>query len=97
MNATVVYYGRVDKTPSQLAPLKGPLLGHFATRDEWITKEMVTKFEKAMDAAKKPYTSHWYQADHGFANPSSGHYDAADAKLAWNRTLAFFRQHLEGG
>jgi carboxymethylenebutenolidase len=97
VDATVVYYGRVDKTPAQLAPLRGPVLGHFATNDQWINKEMVAKFEQAMTAANKPYTSYWYQADHGFANPSSGRYDAADAKLAWDRTVAFYRRQLEGG
>jgi len=94
VDATVVYYGRVDKPAKQLARLEGPVLGHFATRDQWINREMVDGFEKAMNAAGKPYTVYWYDADHAFANPSGGRYDAEDAKLAWERTLAFYRQNL---
>ena len=94
VNATVVYYGRVDRRPDQLGSLEGPVLGHFATRDRWINREMVGAFEMAMGVAGKSYTTHWYEADHAFANPSGGRYDAEDAKLAWERTLAFFRQHL---
>ena len=94
VQATVVYYGRVDKTAADLAPLSGPVLGHFATRDGWIDDKMVGRFEKAMDAAGKTYQSHWYEADHAFANPTSARYDADDAALAWQRTLAFFKAHL---
>ncbi len=32
--------------------------------------------------------------NHAFANPTGAHYDAADAKLAWKRTLAFFKANL---
>ncbi len=31
---------------------------------------------------------------HAFANPSSGRYDEADAKLSWQRTLEFFKANL---
>ena len=95
-DATVVYYGRVGGTPERLARLKGPVLGHYATRDQWINKQMVRAFEAAMDKAGRPYASHWYEADHAFANPSSGRYDRADAQLAWTRTLEFFAANLKG-
>jgi carboxymethylenebutenolidase len=94
VDATVVYYGKVDRKEKQLARLKGPVLGHFATRDKWIDKAMVERFEAAMKAAGKPFSSHWYKADHAFANPTIARYDEADAKLAWQRTLAFFAENL---
>jgi carboxymethylenebutenolidase len=94
VDATVVYYGRVDKPADQLAKLKGPVLGHFATRDEFIDEAMVGSFEKAMAEAGKPVTVYWYEADHAFANPSGGRYDEADAALAWSRTMEFLRQTL---
>ncbi len=96
VDATVVYYGRVNKTAAELASLQGPVLGHFATQDGWINEEMVGGFTAAMDQAGKSYTVHWYEADHAFANPSGGRYDAADAKLAWERTTAFFETQLKG-
>jgi carboxymethylenebutenolidase len=97
VDATVVYYGKVDRPARQLARLQGPVLGHFAERDPWINKEMVSAFEQAMDEAGKPYTVHWYDADHGFANPTTGQYDRKDASLAWSRTLEFYRDHLSRG
>jgi carboxymethylenebutenolidase len=94
VDATVVYYGRVEKPVDQLAMLKGPVLGHFATRDEFINKAMVDGFEEGMAEAGKPVTVYWYEADHAFANPSGGRYDEADAALAWSRTLAFLRETM---
>ena len=94
VEATVVYYGNVAKTAPQLAPLKGPVLGHFATRDGWINRPMVDGFARAMRDAGKQLQAHWYDADHAFANPTSARYDEADAKLAWQRTLAFLKQHI---
>ncbi len=96
VDATVVYYGRVNRTAEDLKALKGPVLGHYATQDKWINQEMVSGFEAAMKAAGKTATSHWYEADHAFANPTSARYDEADAKLAWDRTLAFFTANLQG-
>ena len=94
VDATIVYYGRVNKTAGELSSLKGPVLGHFATQDEWINEKMVSGFESAMDAAGKSYTSYWYDAQHAFANPTSARYDAGDAALAWQRTLDFLKRHL---
>lgn len=95
VDATVIYYGRVGGLPEELKALKGPVLGHYATRDGWINQDMVGAFDKAMAEAGKANTSHWYEADHAFANPSGGRYDAEDAKLAWQRTLAFYGAHLK--
>ena len=93
-DAIVVYYGNVAKKREQLASLDAPVLGHFATRDNWINADMVSGFEGEMAAAGKSAENHWYEADHGFANPTSARYDEADAALAWQRTLAFFEAHL---
>ncbi len=94
VDATVVYYGRVNRSARDLKKLKGPVLGHFATQDQWINQEMVSGFEAAMDSVGKRYRNYWYEANHAFANPSSGRYDEDDAKLAWERTLAFFKTNL---
>ena len=94
VDATVVYYGRVNRSATDLKALKGPVLGHFATRDRWIDGKMVGGFEQAMAEAGKSVTSHWYEADHAFANPSGARYDKEDAQLAWQRTLEFFRANL---
>ncbi len=96
VDATVVYYGRVDQGAETLAALHGPVMGHFASRDGWITAKMVDGFEEAMIQAGKEagLSVHWYEADHGFANPTSARYDAEDTVLSWERTVGFFRDHL---
>ena len=96
VDATVIYYGNVTRTVSQLENLKGPVLGHFGTLDQSINKEMVEGFEKNMAAAGKAdsLTVYWYDADHAFANPTGSRYDAADAATAWQRTLDFYTANL---
>jgi Dienelactone hydrolase and related enzymes len=94
VEATVVYYGDVTVPTTQLAQLQGPVIGHFATRDQWINKAMVDGFQRAMDEAGKSLTVYWYDADHAFANPTGARYDAKDAQLAWERTQAFFHANL---
>jgi carboxymethylenebutenolidase len=94
VEATVVYYGRVTHTKEELSALQSPVLGHYATADKWIDQKMVAGFEVNMKALGKPFESHWYEAEHAFANPSSGRYDEADAKLSWQRTLEFFKANL---
>jgi len=94
VDATVIYYGRVDQPAERLARLKGPVLGHFATKDANINREMVERFEASMAEVKKPLTVYWYEADHAFANPTGARYDAEDAALAWLRTQEFLRTNL---
>ncbi len=94
VEATVIYYGRCGKSADEVASLIGPVLGHFATQDQFINQDMVSRFETSMDAAGKTYTNHWYEADHGFANPTTTRHDAEDTMLAWSRTLDFFKIHL---
>lgn len=92
--ATVVYYGRVNLPPDQLAKLKGPVLGHFARQDQFINQDVVAAFERGMKEAGKPYTVYWYEAGHAFANPTGNNYHREDAQLAWRRTLEFLHKEL---
>ena len=94
VEASVIYYGRCAKGPDEVKTIQGPVMGHFATEDKFINREMVQIFEQSMDAAGKTYTNFWYEADHAFANPTSTAHDSEDANLAWSRTLEFFQQHL---
>lgn len=95
VDAVVMYYGRVETDPAALAPLRAPLLGHFAGRDAAIPLDAVRRFEQALAAADRPAEIHVYpDADHAFANPSGGRYDAVAADEAWARTLAFLARQL---
>jgi carboxymethylenebutenolidase len=48
-----------------------------------------------LKSASVSYEMHTYPGtQHGFHNNSTPHYNEAAAKLAWERTVAFFRKHL---
>lgn len=96
VDATVIYYGDVTAQADALRTLNGPVLGHFATRDQRINQKMVSGFSHAMTQAghHANLEVHWYDADHAFANPTSSRYDEPDAALAWARSVAFLRANL---
>ena len=53
------------------------------------------EFETALKAAQVKYERFLYPGtQHGFNNDTTPRYDADAAKLAWERTLAFFVKHL---
>lgn len=93
--AAVPFYG--GQPPEEdVARIKAPLLIQYAENDERINAGW-PKYEAALKQAKVRYEAHVYPGtQHGFNNDTTPRYDAAAAKLAWQRTVAFFNQHLRG-
>ncbi len=92
--AAVPFYGNHPPV-EDAARVKAPLLIHFAAVDERINAAWPA-YEAALKAAGVRYTAHQYPGtQHGFNNDTTPRFDAAAAKLAWDRTLAFFAQHLK--
>ena len=97
LDAAVMYYGQPITERERLAPLNTPLLGLFGAEDQGIPVDNVRAMRAMLDELNKPATVIVYDgADHAFANPSGGRYDAEAAEDAWDRTLAFFSEHLGG-
>ena len=95
MAAGVPFYGN-HPAVEEAAKVKAPLLIHFAGVDERINAAWPA-YEAALKAAGARYTAHLYAGtQHGFNNDTTPRFDAAAAKLAWDRTLAFFNQTLRG-
>lgn len=93
LQAAVPFYGAAAET-SSVAKIKAALLVHYAENDERINS-MWPAFEKALKEAGVSYEMHVYPGTrHGFHNDSTPRYDEAAAKLAWERTLVFFRKAL---
>ncbi len=93
MQAGVPFYGAAAATES-VAKIKSPLLIQYAENDARIN-EMWPAFEAALKAAHVPHEMHVYPGtQHGFHNNSTPRYNEPAAKLAWERTLAFFRKNL---
>ena len=92
--AAVPFYGN-HPADEDAAKVKAPLLIHFAAVDERINAAWPA-YEAALKAAGARYTAHQYPGtQHGFNNDTTPRFDAAAAKLAWDRTLAFFGLHLK--
>ena len=91
--AAAPYYGGGVTTQTEAARTPGcPVLAHFGEKDHWIPLDGVQAFEAHHRA--HGVQVHVYAADHGFNCDHRGSYDAAAARLARERTLAFFAQHV---
>ena len=85
----IPYYGGGMLEASGEEP-KCPLIAHFGERDANIPVAGVRELAAAHPEAQV----YIYAADHGFNCDQRGSYDAAAAKLARERTLAFLQRHV---
>lgn len=93
LSAGVAFYGSAPNL-EDVAKVRSPLLIQSAETDPRINASWPA-FEAALKAANVVYERHLYPGtQHGFNNNTTPRYDAAAAKLAWDRTIAFFRQHV---
>ena len=93
LNAGVPFYGRAPKS-EDVVKIRAPLLIHYAENDPRINKGR-PGYEAALKANKVAFEMHTYPGTrHGFHNNSTGRYDEAAAKLAWERTITFFKKQL---
>ncbi|KQW00083.1 dienelactone hydrolase family protein [Rhizobacter sp. Root1221] len=93
LNAAVPFYGN-SPAPDHASRVKAPLLVQLAAVDERINTAWPA-YEAALKAASVRYEVHQYPGtQHGFNNDTTPRYDADAAKLAWTRTIAFFKTHL---
>ena len=93
LNAGVPFYGSAPAT-EDVAKIRAPLLIHYAEDDPRVNA-MRDGYKDALTANKVSFEMHSYAGTrHGFHNNSTPRYNEAQAKLAWQRTVAFFKQHL---
>ena len=91
--AAVPFYGN-SPAPEEASKVKAPLLVQLAGIDERINAAWPAH-EAALKAAGVKYTMYQYVGtQHGFNNDTTPRYDPAAAKLAWERTIAFFKANL---
>jgi carboxymethylenebutenolidase len=93
LRAGVPFYG--NQPPADDVPkIQAPLLIHYAENDERINAGWPA-YEAALKKYKKKYEAFIYPGtQHGFNNDTTPRYDAAAAKLAWSRTVEFFKKYL---
>ncbi|MGA2407398.1 MAG: dienelactone hydrolase family protein [Bacteroidales bacterium] len=95
LDAAVPYYG-MQPTAEQVALIKAPIMAHYAGDDARINQG-IHAFEEALRKEKKEYQIFIYDgAGHAFNNDSNPErYNEKAAKLAWSRTIAFFKEKLK--
>jgi carboxymethylenebutenolidase len=100
VDASVAWYGFPPLEYVDASRITSPLMGHFAIHDGFFKIDQVDRLEQTLQAAGVRYTFHRYDAGHAFASDDPIIHtvglkkNAAAADQAWNRTLAFFEQHL---
>jgi len=93
LHAGVPFYGAAAET-ARVPDIKARLLIQYAGSDERINA-LWPAFEAALKASGVEHEMHRYPGtQHGFHNNSTPRYHEASAKLAWERTIAFFKKHL---
>ena len=95
VGACVIFYGGHPKVKYDFDSLRAPVLGHWAEHDDWANANIPT-LEQAFQARTIRYQFHRYLGTkHAFFNEQRPEvYDAAAAASSWDRTIAFFRNHL---
>jgi carboxymethylenebutenolidase len=95
LNAAVPYYGR-QPSPEDVAKIKAPILAHYAENDQGINAG-IPAFEEALKKNGKEYQIFTYPGtQHAFNNDTNQQrYNEQAAKLAWKRTVDFFKEKLK--
>ncbi|MDL2354381.1 MAG: dienelactone hydrolase family protein [Pseudomonadota bacterium] len=93
--AAVAFYG-AQPPAAEAAKIKTPLMLHDAEKDERVRAGWPA-YEAALKTSGTPYQYFVYAGtEHGFNNDTTPRYDDAAAKLAWQRTVDFFKARLTG-
>lgn len=93
LGAAVPFYGG-QAAGEDVPKIKAPLLLHYAELDKRVNAGWPA-YEAALKQHNKNYTAHIYPGvNHGFHNDTTPRYDKAAAKLAWQRSIDFFKVHL---
>jgi len=93
LSAGVPFYG-TPASESLHKNIKAPLMIQLGELDKRVNATW-PEYEQSLKTNNVEFTMHMYEgANHGFHNDSTGRYDEKNAELAWQRTLAFFKNHL---
>jgi carboxymethylenebutenolidase len=90
VDCAVCYYGGQINDFVAEQP-RCPVLLHFGEKDGFIPNEHWARIRSEHPALEL----HTYPAGHGFNCEQRGDFHAESARLARQRTLAFFRSHLD--
>jgi carboxymethylenebutenolidase len=91
--AAVPFYG-APPPAADVPKIKAAVLVHHGEMDTRLAGTW-PDYDAALTAARVPHEGYVYpKAQHGFHNDTTPRYDEAAAKLAWQRTLDWFKKYL---
>jgi carboxymethylenebutenolidase len=94
IRAAVPFYGAAPAA-EDVPKIKAAILAHHGELDTRLAGGWPA-YDAALTAARVPHEGYVYpKANHGFHNDTTPRYDEAAAKLAWQRTLAWFNKYLK--
>ena len=94
-DCNVSYYGvGLDELLGEATAITKPLMLHMASEDQFVPPEAQAKIKAGLSGHAQVDLHVYEGQDHAFARPGGEHYDAAAARQANDRTLAFFKEHL---
>ena len=96
LDAAAPYYGR-QPAPEDVEKIRAPVMAHYAENDPGINAG-IQAFEEALKKYGKDYKIFMYEGtEHAFNNDSNpDRYNEKAARLAWERTVSFFKDKLKG-
>jgi len=93
LDAAVPFYGMAP-ADEDVPKIQAPLMIHYAEDDPRINASREA-YRSALEKNGKDFVIYTYEGTrHGFHNNSTPRYDEAQANIAWERTMAFFKKHL---
>jgi carboxymethylenebutenolidase len=93
LDACVPFYGLAPAT-EDVVKIQATLMIHYAENDPRINASR-EEYRKALEENRKDFVMYTYEGTrHGFHNNSTPRYNEKQAKIAWERTILFFKKHL---
>jgi carboxymethylenebutenolidase len=94
-NACSSWYGFPPPEAGDVKTIKTPLQLHLAEKDQSFSPEAARALLGKLKEGNVSHEAYWYDAGHAFFNEKGANYNAEAAKLAWDRTTAFFEKNLK--
>lgn len=93
--AVTMFYGIPPAEKVDYSKVTAPILAHVAQHDDWVTVAKAEDVKKQVTGHGKSFELHTYDAKHAFVNDTRPDvYSPENAKLAWDRTVAFFEKNV---
>ena len=93
--AALPFYGLPDVPVDEFAKVRIPIQAHFARKDDWAKASVAEDIQRKVRSGGGQMELFVYDSGHAFMRATDPQvYDAANAKVAWDRAIDFLKKHL---